>query len=154
MYERWGLSEFPTLALLHDPPASRQPAPNRDRKRVLWAAGSDGGAHLLPGDFSRVGRRKAAFQERATPGKGSLVLGRQVLGRRVRMGDDDLPHALREGSLDDRENLIPIQVSCRKDEIMSGARAQHASDLWKHLVLLIDDRNRCNLAALLTQLLW
>ena len=79
---------------------------------MLGTARSDVGAQLLPGDFSGVGRRKATFEERSTPSKRSLVLGRQVLCRIVRMGYDDLPHSLHERSLDDSENLITIQVPC------------------------------------------
>ena len=36
---------------------------------------------------------------------------------------------------------------------MGGDRAQHASYLWKHLVLLIDDPNRFALDALIAELL-
>ena len=61
---------------------------------MLGAARSDIGAHLLPGDFSGVGRRKAAFEERSTLSKRSLVLSRQALRRIIRMCNDDLPHPL------------------------------------------------------------
>src|SRR5438132_9227594 len=97
---------------------------------------------MVPGVCSGVGGRKGPFEERSTLSKGSLVLGRQVLCRIVRMGYDDLPHSLHERSLDDSENLITIQVPCCKDEIMGRQRAQHASYLWKYLVLVIDDSNR------------
>src|SRR5579859_126388 len=118
---------------------------------MLGADGADIGKHLLPRDFSAVGRRKTVFYPRATPSEDYLVLGREMLRGILRMGNNDRLDAFCERGVDQRKNLIAVQMGSGQHKIVSCDAVQHAPRLREHAPIVIHNRHRIAVHTMFTQ---
>src|SRR5581483_9973468 len=102
--------------------------------------------------LAAVRRAQAALEQAAFVRERDLLLDREVLRRKLRVRDDDRPHALLERAVDDGEDVLAAEVARREDQPVAGDRPQDGAGFREQLAVLAAHDHRLDREAEAAQL--